>query len=150
VKLGRWEEYLAMRQGILKLNATYRSRLSNDLGGCLSVLPGFTTETQGAESVRLIDVLWLDRESHRVVAAFEVEHSTTIYSGIVRMLDLARGSEAQALEGLLLVAPDKREADVREQLWRPAFSRIADLKVRYLPYGRLRRIVRPLSALGRV
>ncbi|KXV18024.1 hypothetical protein AD933_03755, partial [Acetobacter malorum] len=65
-----------MRQGILKLNATYRSRLSNDLGGCLSVLPGFTTETQGAESVRLIDVLWLDRESHRVVAAFEVEHST--------------------------------------------------------------------------
>ncbi|KXV19683.1 type II restriction endonuclease, partial [Acetobacter malorum] len=83
-------------------------------------------------------------------AAFEVEHSTTIYSGIVRMLDLARGSEAQALEGLLLVAPDKREADVREQLWRPAFSRIADLKVRYLPYGRLRRIVRPLSALGRV
>lgn len=32
VKLGRWEEYLAMRQGILKLNATYRSLLSNDLG----------------------------------------------------------------------------------------------------------------------
>lgn len=84
--------------------------------GCLSVLPGFTTETQGAESVCLIDVLWLDQESHRIVAAFEVEHSTTIYSGIVRMLDLALGSEAQALEGLFLVAPDKREADVREQL----------------------------------
>nr|WP_231867224.1 hypothetical protein [Acetobacter malorum] len=32
MKLGRWEEYLAMRQGILKLNATYRSLLSNDLG----------------------------------------------------------------------------------------------------------------------
>lgn len=28
--------------------------------GCLPVLPGFTTETQAAESVRLIDVLWLD------------------------------------------------------------------------------------------
>ncbi|WP_048852394.1 hypothetical protein [Komagataeibacter europaeus] len=230
VKLGRWEEYLAMRQGILKLNATYRALLSNDLGaiggllfdlgsgrytapplednetarklweadlhqvreqsakeartlaaeretdhthteiqgwlrdlglslgydvwiaandrsrpwqdgklgdGCLSVLPGFTTETQGAESVRLIDVLWLDQESHRIVAAFEVEHSTTIYSGIVRMLDLALGSAAQALEGMFLVAPDKREIDVREQLKRPAFSRIADLKVRYLPYGAL-------------
>jgi type II restriction enzyme len=71
------------------------------------------------------------------VAAFEVEHSTTIYSGIVRMLDLALGSEAQVLEGLYLVAPDKREADVREQLRRPAFSRVADLKVRYLPYEAL-------------
>ncbi|GBQ33957.1 type II restriction endonuclease [Gluconacetobacter azotocaptans] len=241
VKLGRWDEYLAMRQGILKLNATYRSLLSNDLGaiggllfdlgsgrytapplkddetarklweadlhqvreqsaketrilaseretdhthteiqgwlrdlglslgydvwiaandrsrpwqdgklgdGCLSVLPGFTTETQGAESVRLIDVLWLDRDSYGIVAAFEVEHSTTIYSGIVRMLDLALGSEAQALEGLFLVAPDKREADVREQLRRPAFSRIADLKVRYLPYGALEKDREAIERFG--
>ncbi|MCP1243948.1 type II restriction endonuclease, partial [Acetobacter lambici] len=116
--------------------------------GCLSVLPGFTTETQGAESVRLIDVLWLDRDSHRIVAAFEVEHSTTIYSGIVRMLDLALGSEAQALEGLFLVAPDKREADVREQLKRPAFSRIADLKVRYLPYGALEKDRAAIARFG--
>lgn len=82
---------------------------------CLSVLSGVTTETQAAQSVRLIDVLWLDRESHRIVAAFEVEHSTTIYSCIVRMLDIALGLEAQALEGLFLVVPDKQEADVPEQ-----------------------------------
>ena len=40
-----------------------------------------------AESVRLIDVIWLDRQTQRVAAAFEVEHSTSIHSGIVRMLD---------------------------------------------------------------
>lgn len=30
------------------------------------------------------------------------------------------------------------EADVRQQIRRPAFSRIADLGIRYLPYGELR------------
>lgn len=32
VKLGRWDEYLAMRRGIFALNAAYRGLLSNDLG----------------------------------------------------------------------------------------------------------------------
>ncbi|RAI56104.1 type II restriction endonuclease [Roseicella frigidaeris] len=230
VKLGRWDEYLAMRQGILALNAAHRGLLSNDLGaiggllfdlgsgrypappreddaaarvaweadlarvrdegakaakalaeaqesdhthtevqgwlrdlglslgyhvwmaandrsrplhggklgdGCLAILPGFDTGA-GVDAVRLIDVLWLDKDSKRIVAAYEVEHTTSIYSGIVRMLDLALGPEAHALEGMFLVAPDGREGEVREQLARPAFSRIADLKVRYLPYGELK------------
>ncbi|MFT8854733.1 MAG: hypothetical protein ABF939_01490, partial [Acetobacter orientalis] len=81
-------------------------------------------------------------------SSFEVEHSTTLYSGIVRMLDLALGSEAQALEGLFLVAPDKREADVREQLRRPAFRRIADLKVRYLSYGALEKDREAIERFG--
>lgn len=32
VKLGRWPDYLAMREGVMRLNATYRELLSNDLG----------------------------------------------------------------------------------------------------------------------
>lgn len=35
--------------------------------------------------MRLIDVLWLERGSGRVAGAFEVEHTTSIYSGIVRL-----------------------------------------------------------------
>ena len=53
------------------------------------------------------------------------------------MLDLALGGQAAELPSLYLVAPDKREADVRAQIARPAFSRIADLTVRYLPYSEL-------------
>ncbi len=37
-KLGRWTEYLAMREGMLKLNETYRSLLSNDLGAVAAFL----------------------------------------------------------------------------------------------------------------
>jgi type II restriction enzyme len=231
VKLGRWDEYLAMRQGILAMNARHRSLLSNDLGavggllfdvgsgrypappredepgaraaweadlsrvreegaraakalaearqedethtqvqgwlrdlgrslgydvwiaandrnrtvgegrlgdGCLLSLPDTIGRAPGADAVRLIDVLWLARDSGRIVAAYEVEHTTSIYSGIVRMLDLALGPEAHALEGMFLVAPDDREGEVRAQLARPAFSRVSDLRVRYLPYGELK------------
>ncbi|EYB66434.1 hypothetical protein DEIPH_ctg139orf0166 [Deinococcus phoenicis] len=241
VKLGRWEEYLALREGMLRLNETHRGLLSNDLGavagllfdlgsgrympppreddgaamdawqadltrvreesaaasralaaaregdrthtevqgwlrdlgralgfgvwiaandrsrpyaggklgdGCLDTLPAALTGTPGAEAVRLIDVLWLERPSGRVVAAFEVEHTTSIYSGIMRMLDLALGAPEQAVEGLYLVAPDGREAEVREQLHRPAFSRVQDLGVRYLPYGELEKHREAMARFG--
>lgn len=108
--------------------------------GCLERLPDTIATSRGADSIRLIDVLWLEIEKGHVTAAFEVEHSTSIYSGIVRMLDLAlSGSDLHAAAGLFLVAPDAREADVRAQLRRPAFSRVSDLDIAYLPYSELER-----------
>lgn len=236
VKLGSWDEYLAMRTGLLRLNAEHRRLLSNDLGavaalvfdvgrgryippprgddasalaawgevlarvreesaaarkatereresdathtmvqgwlrdlgvalgfdvhvavndrgreyagarlgeGCLSELPSVFAAAVGIDAVRLIDVLWLRKAADRdgnswVAAAFEVEHSTSIYSGIVRLLDLALGAPSGAATGLYLVAPDAREPDVRTQLARPAFARVQDMKVRFLPYGALK------------
>ena len=127
--------------------------------GCLADLPPALASIPGAESVRLIDVLWLSRASGTVEAAFEVEHTTSIYSGIVRMLDLALGVPGEPLRGLFLVAPDSRENEVRAQLRRPAFRRVADLAVRYLPYSELERNrdamarfgqgLRPIEAVAR-
>ncbi|MBI4622758.1 MAG: hypothetical protein HY736_05980 [Verrucomicrobia bacterium] len=232
VKLGKWTEYLAMREGILRLNAEHRDLLSNDFGaiggflfdvgsghypppphegddaaraaweadlqkvrdegaaavkqmrrteeeershteiqgwlrdlgralgfnvwiaandtnrtlptgrlgdGCLESLPPTISATPGGDAIRLIDVIWLHRDTAQVVAAFEVEHTTSIYSGIVRLLDLALGAPEQAVKGLFLVAPDDREEEVREQLLRPAFRHIAHLQMRFLPYGELSR-----------
>lgn len=117
--------------------------------GCLERLPDTIAISAGADSIRLIDVLWLERASDHVAAAFEVEHSTSIYSGIVRMLDLAlSGSDLHATAGLFLVAPDAREADVRAQLRRPAFSRVADLDISYLPYGELERNREAIARFG--
>ena len=117
--------------------------------GRLESLPASIATSTGGDAIRLIDVLWFDRDSDRVAAAFEVEHSTSIYSGIVRMLDLAlSGSELHAAAGLFLVAPDAREGDVRAQLARPAFSRIADLEIAYLPYGELERHKDAISRFG--
>jgi type II restriction enzyme len=93
-------------------------------------------------------VLWLDRDTGQVAAAFEVEHSTSIYSGIVRLLDLALGISGQSVKGLFLVAPDDREEEVRAQLRRSAFSRVAELDVRYMPYGDLERNRAAMSRFG--
>lgn len=142
-------------------NDAGRSYAGGRLGdACLITLPAEIDGAPGAEAVRLIDVLWLERGSGRVAGAFEVEHTTSIYSGIVRLLDLALGVPGGAAHGLFLVAPDSREADVRAQLARPAFSRIADLRVRFLPYGELERNreamakfghgMRPIEALAKV
>jgi type II restriction enzyme len=106
--------------------------------GCLDQLPPALQTSKGTESIRLIDVLWLEPGSGSVAAAFEVEHSTSIYSGIVRMLDLAFSAAPMVASTVLfLVAPDSREAEVRSQLQRPAFASVAGLNVRYLPYGDL-------------
>ncbi|MBX9792596.1 MAG: type II restriction endonuclease [Pirellulales bacterium] len=229
-KLGKWDSYLAMRAGILRLNTEYRQLLSNDLGAiagllfdvgterypappgdnneqderfweadlervrnesataekarrkaneedvthtrvqgwlrdlglalrfdvwiatndrsrpfangqladhCLDCLPEPLTAEEGLDAVKLIDVLWIEKASRRVAAAFEVEHSTSIYSGIVRLLDLAMSTTGSATQALFLVAPDGRAEEVRAQLARPAFRQVRSLNVRFLPYGEL-------------
>ncbi len=237
VKLGRWDQYLGMRKGILTLNSQHRSLLSNDLGaaaaflfdlgteryplppqamngsldawkaileqvraesaaatttiardadhthteiqgwlrdlgmalgysvwiasndssrsyrngrlsdGCLVQLPDNIAYAMQGDTIKLIDVLWIDTQGH-VAAAFEVEHTTSIYSGILRMLDLALGIEGGAAHHLFLVAPDNRQGEVRTQFGRPAFSRVSELNLRYLPYSELRNHRESIARFG--
>lgn len=122
---------------------------SGKLGdGCLEQLPEAICNEPGADAIRLIDVLWLDCSSKAVIAAFEVEHTTSIYSGIVRMLDLAMGTLKNELHGLFLVAPDDREHEVRAQMRRPAFSNIQHLGIRYLPYSELEKHRATIARFG--
>ena len=69
-------------------------------------------------------------------SSFEVEHTTSIYLGIVRLPDLANGAGLGREAPLFLVAPDKREKEVKEQLLRPAFKNaVQELNLRFLPFG---------------
>ena len=114
------------------------------------VPPVIALKTRGPrlESVRLIDVVWVDTQTSQVAAAFEVEHTTSIYSGIVRMLDLALGTRVAGKCALFLVAPDNRRDKVAEQLRRPAFSRVSELGIRYLPYSQLEQNHASMSRFG--
>ena len=47
------------------------------------------------------------------------------------------GSSVGTDSTLFLVAPDSRREDVQQQLRRPAFSRVSELGIRYLPYSQL-------------
>ena len=70
-------------------------------------------------TIEQIDVLWLKGRSIR--RAFEVEHTTSIYSGILRMADLLALQPNMDIQ-LHIVAPEHRRDKVFSQLRRPVFS----------------------------
>ena len=71
------------------------------------------------QTIEQIDVLWLRRRS--IVRAFEVEHTTSIYSGILRMADLLALQPNMDIK-LHLIAPDNRREKVFDEIQRPVFS----------------------------
>lgn len=100
-------------------------------------LPDLGLPDDVAQTVSLIDVLWLAQGTADGVAAFEVEKSTSIYSGILRLIDLARSAPNRAAH-LYLVAPDCREREIQAQLCRPSFADLGDAQVRYILFSDLR------------
>lgn len=72
--------------------------------------------------IELIDVLWLRGNSF--VAAFEIECTTSIYSGLLRMSDLVALQPNLSLP-LYIVAPDRRRAKVFGEVTRPTFGRLS-------------------------
>ncbi len=70
-------------------------------------------------TIEQIDVLWLKGRS--IVRAFEVEHTTSIYSGILRMADLLALQPNMDIK-LHIVAPDERKEKVFQEIRRPVFS----------------------------
>ena len=85
-----------------------------------------------AKYVENIDVIW--KEEFRIDAAFEVEHSTAIYSGLLRFADL-KVIAPNINYPLFIVAPSIRKNRVIEQIKRPAFKKLGiDKEVRYLSY----------------
>ena len=70
-------------------------------------------------TVELIDVLWLRGNS--IVAAFEVESTTSVYSGLLRMSDLLALQPNLDIR-LFLVAPDDRREKVEQEILRPTFT----------------------------
>lgn len=71
------------------------------------------------DTVRQIDVLWLKGRS--MARAFEVEHTTAIYSGILRMADLLALQPNMQIR-LHIVAPVERREKVLREIKRPVFS----------------------------
>lgn len=70
-------------------------------------------------TIEQIDVLWLKGRSIR--RAFEVEHTTAIYSGILRMADLLALQPNMNIS-LHIVAPMLRQDKVFTEIRRPVFS----------------------------
>ncbi|MYD10633.1 MAG: hypothetical protein F4X02_11400 [Chloroflexi bacterium] len=86
-------------------------------------------------TIELIDVLWLKGNS--IIAAFEIEHTTSIYSGILRMSDLLAQQPNINID-LYIVAPDVRRDKVKTEINRPTFRNLGlPRHCRYIGYSKL-------------
>lgn len=102
----------------------------------LQQFPEINLDKETLNTVKLIDVLWFQKGTNNVVAAFEVEKSTSIYSGILRLADLSY-TIADGDEVFYLIVPDKREKDVCMQLCRPAIKQ-NNVVIKYILFSELR------------
>lgn len=113
---------------------------------CLNEFPQMDIDAATQATIALIDVLWFEKGTSKVIAAFEVEKSTSIYSGILRLSDLAI-SFSNADVRLFLVIPSSREKDVILQLTRPSIKS-GNLLIRYVVFEDLRENCEAICRLG--
>jgi hypothetical protein len=69
-----------------------------------------------------IDVVWLDKGSNKVRALYEVEHSTPIYSGLLRFNDIFL-TIPTPVERFAVVSNEKRRSLFAQQVNRPTFRK---------------------------
>jgi hypothetical protein len=86
----------------------------------LPELPNLGLDKESQDLIRLIDVLWL-KGSKQVAAAFEIECTTSIYSGLLRLSDLVTLSPNLSFP-LYVIVPESRLDKVRKELGRPTFE----------------------------
>jgi hypothetical protein len=88
-------------------------------------------EKQVEKISKLIDVIWLDKnDQFKVVALFEIECTTAIHSGLLRMGDFMANIKSNSLTfidptfPIYIVIPKQRKRQLQTQLSRPIFQYI--------------------------
>ena len=129
-------------------NRIYKGRRFSDLPGFLTQLPRQFDDVSN-RIIENIDVLWL--EDNNFIAAFEIESTTSIYSGLLRMSDLVTLQPNLSIP-LFVVAPDDRRDKVIKEVNRPTFSRLRrPLRsiCRFIPFSKFRSRVHGLGNTAR-
>ena len=98
-------------------------------------------------TIEMIDVLWLQKNTF--IAAFEIESTTSIYSGLLRMSDLI-AMQPNVNIPLYLVAPDERREKVISEINRATFSRLTPRLseiCRYISFSELKEKIKKIETI---
>ena len=123
----------------------FKGNRFDKIPGMIEELPVHFDEATN-KTIELIDVLWLERSS--IAAAFEVESTTSIYSGLLRMSDLI-SMQPNLNIPLYIVAPDDRRDKVFKEINRPTFSRLSPPLTevcRYITFSILKKRIKELES----
>jgi len=115
-------------------NKSYKGEKFADI--CLKRLPNLGFDADTTKIIEHIDVLWL--KSNVVQCAFEIEHTTVVYSGLLRLADLLT-SQPNIKIKLFIVAPQDRKSKVIQQLNRPMFRDHLCEVCKFIAYDKLER-----------
>lgn len=118
-------------------NKSHKGNLFSELPRIKEELPLQFDEVTN-QTIELIDVLWL--QGNAITAAFEIESTTSIYSGLLRMSDLV-SMQPNINIPLYIVAPDERREKVIKEVNRPTFARLTPPLAeicRYIPFSTLK------------
>jgi hypothetical protein len=102
-------------------NRVWNGHKPGEVSGILDDLP-LQFDQNTMRTIQNIDVLWLQSQGHTIVGAFEIESSTSIYSGLLRLSDLV-AMQPNLQIPLYIVAPDERREKVFREILRPTFDR---------------------------
>src|SRR5260221_12224947 len=78
-------------------------------------------DTASRRLINLIDVLWLRGDD--IIAAYEIEHTTSISSGLLRLYDVDALCPTRIMH-LCVVIPNPSLRRIQAVLARPAFQRL--------------------------
>ncbi|SEG04977.1 type II restriction enzyme [Halpernia humi] len=102
----------------------------------LNKFPELNCDKETQNTIKLIDVLWFKKGTNKIIGAFEVEKSTSIYSGILRLSDLYF-SISDGEEVFYIIIPNSREKDVIQQLNRPSIKN-SKIIIKYILFTELK------------
>lgn len=116
----------------------------------LDSFDAFELDVLTRETLERFDMLWL--HNGQIVRAFEIEHSYSIYLGLLRIADFF-SLQPQAAIRVHLVAPDSRRERIFQEIARPCFTLMQPAPLRqlitYISYEAVRDFTaQPLQPLG--
>lgn len=114
IKIGKWESY-DVWVAANDFNKEYKGEKFSSL--CLPELPRFGEPTI-LKIARMIDVIWFKKGTARPVRFFEVEHTSSIYAGLLRMNDI---NIDYPIPKATIVAPSNRRSLFESQIRRRTF-----------------------------
>jgi hypothetical protein len=125
-------------------NRSFRGKTLGD--ECLKQLPNLGLYDEAARKISLIDIIWIKQNAP--VCAFEVETTTSIYSGLLRMADLLTVVPALNVK-LYIVAPRDRQDRVHSELTRPTFRKIGlNDFCKFIPIEELTKLLSKVEGFG--
>ncbi|MUV56070.1 hypothetical protein [Halogeometricum sp. CBA1124] len=110
-------------------------------------LTGFSKSAM--DIIEYVDVIWLDDDY--IVEMFEVESTTSVFSGILRMTDFVV-KVPNLKVSMNIVAPATDEEKVRKQMARPTFEQVLDQQetglLNYISFEEVRELRKVVETNG--